>query len=243
MPIPDFQTLMLPFLEMASEKREYSSNDFLEPLAIKDNLTEEEKSEMLASGSQRIFHNRVHWAKAYLKMAGLIENTRRGFFKIIDRGLKTLEEKPAKITIKYLRRFPDFQTIKDPKKSPSTIEESAEEVMSKTPQEQIEQAFQTIDNALAQELLQKVKNCTWQFFEKLVIDLLLKMGYGGSKFEAGELIGKTGDEGIDGIVKEDRLGLDVIYIQAKKWDATIGRPEIQKFVGALAGQGAKREFL
>jgi len=241
MPIPDFQSLMLPFLEMANDKKEYSSNDFLEPLAVKFNLTENEKAEMLASGSQRIFHNRVHWAKAYLKMAGLIENTRRGFFKITDRGLKTLEESPSKITIKYLRQFPDFQTVKEPKINTSSIEDTTDEVINKTPQEQIEQAFQTIDNALGQDLLQKIKSCSWQFFEKLVIDLLLKMGYGGSKSEAAELIGKTGDEGIDGIIKEDRLGLDVIYIQAKKWDSTtIGRPEIQKFVGALAGQGAKK---
>jgi len=244
MPIPDFQTIMLPFLEMASDKREYSSNDFLEPLAAKYNLTDDEKSLMLASGTQRVFHNRVHWAKAYLKMAGLIDNTRRGFFRITDRGIQTLAERPERITIKYLKGFPDFQAAREPKKSLTvsgdTIDDSTEEIMNKTPQEQIEQAIDTIDNALGQDLLQKIKNCSWQFFEKLVIDLLLKMGYGGSKSEAGELRGKTGDEGIDGIIKEDRLGLDVIYIQAKKWDATIGRPEIQKFVGALAGQGAKK---
>jgi len=240
MAIPDFQSLMLPFLEMAKDKREYSSNDFLEPLAEKYNVTEEEKTIMLASGSQRVFHNRVHWAKAYLKMSGLIDNTRRGFFKITDRGLKVLEEKPEKITIKYLKRFPDFQLGRETKKSASISEDSTEEVMNTTPQEQIELAFQTIDNALGQDLLQKIKACSWRFFEQLVIDLLLKMGYGGSKSEAAALIGKTGDEGIDGIIKEDRLGLDGIYIQAKKWEITVGRPEIQKFVGALAGQGAKK---
>ena len=137
MAIPDFQTLMLPFLEMASDKIEHSSNDFREPLAIKYNLTEEEKAAMLASGSQRIFHNRVHWAKAYLKMSGLIESTRRGFFKISDRGLKILEEKPERITIKYLRRFPDFQAAREPKKDSLTpenvTEDPAEEVVTKTP--------------------------------------------------------------------------------------------------------------
>jgi restriction system protein len=241
MPIPDFQTLMLPFLKMANDKREYSSNDFLEPLAEMYNVTEEEKAQMLASGSQRIFHNRVHWAKAYLKMAGLIENTRRGYFRITDRGLNTLAENPQIINIKYLKRFPDFQIAKETKKDTVTAPEFAsEEIINTTPQEQIDQAIETINNSLGQDLLQKIKNCSWQFFEKLVIDLLLKMGYGGSKSEAAELIGKTGDEGIDGIIKEDRLGLDVIYIQAKKWDSTIGRPEIQKFVGALAGQGAKK---
>lgn len=241
MPIPDFQRLMLPFLEMAADKKEYSSNDFLEPLAEMFNVTEEEKAQMLASGSQRIFHNRVHWAKAYLKMAGLIENTRRGYFRITERGLQTLAERPGLINIKYLKRFPDFLTAKETKKDVGSVSElSPEEIISTTPQEQIEQGIATINNSLGQDLLQKIKNCSWQFFEKLVIDLLLKMGYGGSKSEAAELIGKTGDEGIDGIIKEDRLGLDVIYVQAKKWDSTIGRPEIQKFVGALAGQGAKK---
>lgn len=238
--IPDFQTLMLPFLKLAKDDKEHSSNDFLEPLSEQYQLTDNEKVSMLPSGSQRVFNNRVHWAKAYLKMASLIENTRRGFFRITARGLHTLSENPEKITIKYLRQFPDFQLIKENKKNVSILEESPDDGVIKTPQEQIELAFQTIDNALAQDLLQKIKNCSWQFFEKLVIDLLLKMGYGGSKTEAAELIGKPGDEGIDGIIKEDRLGLNVIYIQAKKWDSTIGRPEIQKFVGALAGQGAKK---
>jgi restriction system protein len=174
-------------------------------------------------------------------MAGLIENTRRGYFRITDRGLNTLAENPQIINIKYLKRFPDFQIAKETKKDTVTAPEFAsEEIINTTPQEQIDQAIETINNSLGQDLLQKIKNCSWQFFEKLVIDLLLKMGYGGSKSEAAELIGKTGDEGIDGIIKEDRLGLDVIYIQAKKWDSTIGRPEIQKFVGALAGQGAKK---
>lgn len=238
--IPDFQTLMLPFLKLAKDDKEYSSSDFLEPLAEQYKLTDDEKKTMLPSGAQRVFNNRVHWAKAYLKMAALIENTKRGFFRITERGLHTLSENPEKITIKYLKQFQDFQLIKENKKNISVSEEFPDDGVIKTPQEQIELAFQTINNALGQELLQKIKNCSWQFFEKLVIDLLLKMGYGGSKTEAAELIGKTGDEGIDGTIKEDRLGLDVIYIQAKKWDATIGRPEIQKFVGALAGQGAQK---
>ena len=240
MPIPDFQTLMLPFLTMARDNVEHSSNDFIGPLADMYQLTQEERSAMLASGTQRIFHNRVHWAKAYLKMAGLIENTRRGYFKISERGQQVLNEKPDKITIGYLKRFPDFQVVRERKKESISSEENFEDVVSQTPQEQIEHAFNTIDNALGQELLQKIKNCSWRFFEQLVVDLLLKMGYGGSKTEAASVIGRSGDEGIDGVIKEDRLGLDVIYVQAKKWDATIGRPEIQKFVGALAGQGAKK---
>jgi len=238
--IPDFQTLMLPLLKLSKDQNEHSTNEFIDILAEQFNVNEDEKVMMLASGSQRVFNNRVHWAKAYLKMAGLIENTRRGFFKITNTGLQTLEENLEKINIKYLKRFSDFQSVKDNQKEIQATEEN-DEVVVKTPQEQIESAILIINDALAQDLLQKVRSCTWQFFEKLVVDLLIKMGYGGSKKEAAELIGKTGDEGIDGIIKEDRLGLDVIYVQAKKWDTTtIGRPEIQKFVGALAGQGAKK---
>lgn len=239
--IPDFQTIMLPFLKLANDSKEHSTAEFLEILARQFDLTEEEKAMMLPSGTQRVFSNRVHWAKAYLKMGGLIENTRRGFLKITSRGLQTLQEKPEKINLQYLKRFSDYLNTRESWKSTNTIEENDTELTNKTPQEEIDSAFQTMNSALTQELLQKVKNCTWQFFEKLVIDLLLKMGYGGSRKEAGELKGKTGDEGIDGIIKEDRLGLGEIYIQAKKWDnTTIGRPEIQKFVGALAGHGAKK---
>jgi restriction system protein len=238
--IPDFQTLMLPFLKLAVDRKEHSTTEFIEILAKQFQLTEEEKSSMLASGSQRVFNNRVHWAKAYLKMAELIENTRRGYFMITKRGLDTLKENPEKLNLQYLKRFPEYMNTRENWKSSNHVEENNTEPTLKTPQEEIESAIQTINNSLSQELLQKIKNCTWQFFEKLVIDLLLSMGYGGSKKEAAELKGKTGDEGIDGIIKEDRLGLDVIYIQAKKWDTTVGRPEIQKFVGALAGQGAKK---
>ncbi len=238
--IPDFQTLMLPFLKLAIDQQEHSTTEFIERRASQFHLSDAEKETMLPSGSQRIFNNRVHWAKAYLKMAGLIENTKRGYFKITDNGITTLKENPPKINLQYLKKFPEYIATRENWKSNNTIEENNGEVIIRTPQEEIESAIQTINNSLSQELLQKVKNCTWQFFEKLVIDLLLIMGYGGSKKEAAELRGKTGDEGIDGIINEDRLGLDVIYIQAKKWETTIGRPEIQKFVGALAGQGAKK---
>jgi restriction system protein len=239
--IPEFQLIMLPLLKLSSDQQEHSTKDFLDILGKQFGVTEEEKLAMLASGSQRIWNNRVHWARAYLKMAGLVENTKRGYFRITQRGLDTLKENPEIINIKYLKKFPDFLAIKENKKDISEKQDFEESTVT-TPQEQIDSAFQTINNALAQELLQKVNNCSWQFFEKLVIDLLLKMGYGGSKNEAAELIGKTGDEGIDGIIKEDRLGLGVIYVQAKQWKTatTIGRPEIQKFVGALAGQGAKK---
>jgi restriction system protein len=240
MAIPDFQTLMLPLLSIAGDGQEHLTSDCLEILSTQFGITEKERAEMLPSGGQPVFKNRVHWAKAYLKMSGLITNTRRGSFKITDRGLKTLSEKPAKINLQYLKQFEDYLEQRESWKSNSQAEEPEASVDHSTPREKLESSFQQIKNALASDLLEKVKNCSWQFFEQLVVDLLVKMGYGGTRKDASEVIRKTGDEGIDGIIKEDKLGLDTIYVQAKKWEGSVGRPEIQKFVGALAGQGAKK---
>ena len=191
---------------------------------------------------QTIFVNRVAWAKVYLQHAGLLDSNRRGYFQISDRGREVLRENLKKITIKYLERFPELLEFragdkdKKPKKAP--ISESDDE--GQTPDELLESAYQRLRADLVAALLGRLRSCSPQFFERLVVEVLLKMGYGGARKEAGEVTGSSGDEGIDGIINEDRLGLDVIYLQAKRWQGTVGRPEIQKFVGALHGKRAKK---
>ena len=242
MPIPDYQSIMLPLLKLVSDKKEYSFRFIVDELAEQFNVTDEERKELLPSGQQQIFNNRVGWARTYLKKAGLLESPKRAAILITGRGLDVLSKKPSEINVKYLQQFPEFvefQTIrKENDKEPETIDVNVEQ----TPEESLENAYQSLRKSLASDLLNTVMQLSPSFFEKLVVDLLVKMGYGGSIKDAGKAIGKTGDEGIDGIIKEDKLGLDIIYIQAKKWGSgsVVGRPEIQKFVGALAGQGAKK---
>lgn len=239
--IPGFQKFMLPLLKFASDKKEHSTNEALEHIASEFNLTEEQQNEMLPSGNQKVFSNRVFWAKSYLKMAGLIENTKRAHFKITERGLLTLKENLEEINIRYLKKFPDYLELSESWRKGTSSNDKEEEIqIPQTPEELLESSYQDIRKSLAQEILSKIKLCSPAFFEKLVVELLVKMGYGGSRSDAGKAIGKSGDEGIDGIIKEDKLGLDIIYIQAKRWENIVGRPEIQKFVGALAGQGAKK---
>lgn len=242
MTIPDFQSLMLPLLTFLADGQEHSTKDSLNYLADKFSLTEEQRQEMLPSRNQTIFYNRVTWAKAHLKMAALVENTKRGSFKITSNGLELLKQNPTIINLKFLRQIPAYiETAEGWRNNSSETEISEiETAETKTPEEILESGYLNIRKTLAQELLSKVKTCSPLFFENLVVELLVKMGYGGSLKDAGKAIGKSGDEGIDGIIKEDKLGLDVIYIQAKRWEGSVGRPEIQKFVGALAGQGAKK---
>lgn len=237
MPIPDFQTIMLPLLKFLGDEKEHSLRDTIEHLVNEFNLNEVERKELLPSGQQARFDNRLSWARTYLKKAGLIESAKEGYFRITKRGLDILKENPERINMKYLERYSEFVEFRKGKK-----EEKGEDVKIEdaTPEEVIESASQGLKDNLATELLQNVKNCSPAFFERLVIDLLIKMGYGGTRKDAGQAIGKSGDEGIDGIIKEDRLGLDVLYIQAKRWGNPVSRPEIQKFVGALQGQKAKK---
>lgn len=212
-----------------------------ERLASEFNLSEEERAQLIPSGRQPVFYNRVAWAKVYLQQAGLLTSPRRGCFQISERGQQVLANKPERITIKFLETFPEFVESRSSKRGKTkAIEEGGENGDHETPEERLEDAYQRVRNGLASELLNHVKNCSAQFFERLVVELLVKMGYGGSRKEAGQAIGRSGDEGIDGIISEDRLGLDVIYIQAKKWEGTVGRPEIQKFVGALHGKRARK---
>lgn len=239
MVIPKYEELMLPLLEFAKDGKVHQVREAYEYLAEKFGLTDKERKELLLSGTQSLFENRVGWARTYLVKAGLLESKKRGYFNITERGLDVLKEGLKEINSEYLKRYSEFMNFLKSVKTSVNATPSKDESES-TPFEIIEGNFQLLRKNLANELLQKIKESSPGFFEKLVIDLLVKMGYGGTRKDAAKVIGKSGDGGIDGIINEDRLGLDVIYIQAKKWEATISRPEIQKFVGALEGQKAKK---
>ena len=241
MPIPDYQTLMLPLLKLAGDRKEHSLREATNSLATEFNLIQEEKERLLASGRKPIFYDRVGWAKTYMGQAKLLESTRRGFFRITERGIKILNQNPEKISDKTLFQFPEFQEFQ--KRKSQKVDKTVIEINNQkqdTPEESLETAYQTVRNALATEILEKVKSCSPSFFERLVVELLVAMGYGGTLQDAGKAVGKSGDGGIDGIIKEDRLGLDIIYLQAKRWEGIVGRPEIHKFAGALQGQRARK---
>jgi len=242
MTIPDFQTIMLPLLKIAEDGKEHYIHDAVEELAQFFELTEEEKTKLLSSGQQPIFYNRVGWARTYLKKARILEDPRRGYFQITSRGKEILESNPSRIDMKFLRQYPEYIEFREKPKISSPTNGGEETIEELTPEETLEEAYQKIREDLANELLDYVIKSTPGFFEKLVVELLVNMGYGGSRRDAARAVGKSGDEGIDGIIDEDRLGLDNIYIQAKRWngDNSVGRPEIQKFVGALQGQRAKK---
>jgi restriction system protein len=240
--IPDYQSIMLPLLKVVSDRQEYTVRDIIEKLSEQFGLTDEERKELLPSGQQAVFDNRVGWARTYMKKAGLLETPRRATVVITQRGLDVLAQNPQEINARFLRQFPEFVEFQTTKRDRSEEEPSTDQVTTETPEENLETAYQNIRRSLAHELLNKVIGLHFAFFEKLVVELVVKMGYGGSIKDAGKAVGKSGDEGIDGTIKEDKLGLDIIYIQAKRWQPKniVGRPEIQKFVGALAGQGARK---
>jgi restriction system protein len=242
--IPDYQKLMLPLLKLLSDSNEHKYRDLIEKLAIEFQITDDERKELLASGNQAIFDNRVGWAKTYLKKAGLIESPQRAIFKITEIGHDTLAKNLDNIDAKYLKQFPSFLEFQNASRNDNeTVEElNTDSANEQTPEESLDKAYQRIRKSLSSELINRVVDLSPSFFERLVVDLLVKMGYGGSIKDAGKALGKSGDEGIDGTIKEDKLGLDIIYIQAKRWKPgnVVGRPELQKFVGALAGQGAKK---
>ena len=238
MAIPDFQSIMLPLLKVASDGRVRSSAELREQLAAQFRLTDEEQAELLPSRRAPLFANRVACACFYLQKAGLLQRPKRGHYEITQQGREVLKDPPLRVDIKFLQRFPEFTEFQTKSKAKEETEKGEEK--SETPEEPLEGAYEQLRAQLTQELLVEVKGCSAHFFERLVVDLLVKMGYGGSRQDAGQAVGKVGDEGIDGMIKEDRLGLDVIYLQAKKWEGTIGRPEIQKFVGALHGKHAKK---
>ncbi|MGD8751253.1 MAG: restriction endonuclease [Anaerolineales bacterium] len=242
MAIPDFQSIMLPLLELSSDGETHYIHDAVNRLAEEFGLSDEEQAKLLPSGQQPVFYNRVGWARTYLKKAGLLEDPKRGYFRITERGREVLAENPQRIDMKYLRQFPEYIEFRETVREATDEDVHEEDFEELTPEEALENAYQRIRKDLSEELLLYVLGSTPGFFEKLVVELLVKMGYGGSQRDAARAVGKRGDEGIDGIIDEDRLGLDTIYIQAKKWkkSSSVGRPEIQKFVGALHGQRAKK---
>ena len=240
MTIPDYQSIMLPLLRFVENGNEYSIRAAIDGLSEKFGLTDSEKHELLPSGQQPRFDNRVAWARSYMTKAALLESTRRGHFRITERGKEVLAKNPSAINVQFLRQFPEFVQFRAKHREREETAETTETETIQTPGELLDAAYQKLREDLSAEILKSVKECPPSFFERLVIDVLVNMGYGGSRKEAGKAVGRSGDEGIDGIINEDRLGLDVIYIQAKRWQAKIGRPEIQKLAGALQGRRAKK---
>jgi restriction system protein len=243
MPIPDYQTIMLPILRLASDGQEHRFRDAVERLATEFAITDEERAQLLPSGTAPLFDNRVGWARTYLKQAGLLRSAKRGTFQITERGRQLLAKNPKQIDAGLLDQYEEFRAFRSRRRErteTNVTPQEPEPITDQTPEDALAAAYVKLRKNLEAELLEQVKTASPAFFERLVIDLLVSMGYGGSRQDAGRAIGRSGDGGIDGIIKEDRLGLDVIYVQAKRWDATVGRPEIQKFAGALQGQRANK---
>ncbi len=235
---------MLPLLAFAADGNEHSLREATQAVADEFGLDDGQRTQLLVSGRKPVIDDRVGWARTYLGQAGLLHSTRRGHFQISERGRKFLATKPDVLNDQVLKQFPEFVEFiaRKSRKKVSTAAPDLEFSSSSdsTPEESLEDSFQTIRNRLGAELLEQVKLCSPKFFERLVVELLVKMGYGGTLEDAGQAIGKSGDEGIDGIIKEDRLGLDVIYLQAKRWESNVGRPELQAFAGALLGKQANK---
>jgi len=236
MAVPDFQSFFKPLLDFAADGKEHSMQEARDAIAKVMSLPEEDMKEMLSSGIQTKFDNRVAWAKSYFVQAKVLEAPRRGHFRITQRGLELHKKGHKRIDVKILNQYPEFVEFH---KARAPKEEEPEPT-TETPEEALQTAYESIRRDLAGQILERIAANSPQFFERLVVDLLVAMGYGGSRADAGKSIGSSGDEGVDGIIKEDRLGLDVVYLQAKRWDGTVGRPEVQKFVGALHGKRAKK---
>ncbi len=242
--IPDFQTLMRPLLELHADGSEHVNRDLVNTLAVQFALTEEERREMLPSGRAKTFDNRVGWAKTYISNAELIAAPRRGISVISEKGRRLLNEHDGPINLRVLAEWGAARPAKDRKRTdlspveqPNLVDVSQS---SETPEEALENAYQKIRSDVEQEMIARILANPPDFMERVIVDLIVKMGYGGNRKDAGEAIGRSGDEGIDGIIKEDPLGLDIIYLQAKRYEGTVGRPDVQKFAGALQGQRAKK---
>lgn len=246
MAVPDYQSLMLPILRFAGEQAgETTCAAAMEAISEKLNLSEDDLRQMLPSGTQSTITNRVSWAVVYMKKAGLLKSTRRGYFRITERGLSVLKTNPSRLGLADLDKYEEFKAFKTRRAtkafSSRISSETDDDTTTSTPSEQLEAGYQSVREDLSDDLLEKLKQVSPAFFERIVVELLVKMGYGGSLVDAGKAIGRSGDGGIDGIIKEDKLGLDVIYIQAKRWDNnSVGRPEVQQFAGALQGQRANK---
>jgi restriction system protein len=251
MPIPDYQSLMRPVLVVLSDGKERHLRDVRSLVASALQLSDADLAQMIPSGRQSMFANRTNWAHVYLKQAGLLQTVRRGVYQITDRGRQALGERTESINNEYLRRYPEFLAFIDRIYTPGSGDETASEATaapassgaaSQTPDEQAREGYRRARSGVAAELLDRMRRVSPAFFEQLVVDLLVAMDYGGSHADAAAVIGRSGDGGIDGIIKEDKLGLENIYVQAKRWKegSTVGRPDIQQFAGALQGQKARK---
>ena len=246
MPIPTHEEAMLPALRTLADGQPRHRRKLAEIMADHFALTEDDRAKMLPSGKQPVFWSRSGWALSYLKQAGLVRTPKRGIYEITPRGREVLATNPAQLDNDFLDQFPEFREFRargndgsqDETSATAAAPSAAAEVAA--PDEALDAAYKRLRTSVEAELLDTVKSVAPAFFEQLVVDLLVRMGYGGSREEAAKAVGRSGDGGIDGVIDEDRLGLDVIYVQAKRWDSSVGRPEIQKFAGALQGQRARK---
>ncbi len=239
--IPKYDEMILPILKIIADGKEYNNSQIEDGLSKVYYLTDENRKAKHKSGV-RIIYDRISWAKSYMKQAKLIEVPKRGIFTISARGLEVLKDDVDLVDREYLMRYPEFREFLNKSKKDNSIKDSTEGTDKEdTPLETIEKSMKELNASLVEDVLEKLKNIDFFKFEDIVLSLLIKMGYGGSKEEAKQSTNKTHDDGIDGIINEDRLGLDNIYIQAKRWkDTVVSRPEIQKFSGALDTPGAMK---
>jgi restriction system protein len=244
--IPDFQSMMLPLLQAISDGNDHTNREVADTLTKMLELTEADRERMLPSGQQTLYVNRLAWVKAHLKKAGLVDSPARGYLRITEQGKQVLSRKPDKINLRFLTQFPSYDWHKYVPVSERKKPEPDEMVPADdtdTPEELLESSYETLREQLASDLLEKTRGCSPAFFERLVVRLLVAMGYGGSLADAGQAIGRTGDGGIDGLIKEDKLGLDVVCVQAKRWEGSVGRPVVQAFAGSMEGFRARKGVL
>ncbi len=243
MGIPDFQSAMLPILRLLADGEEHRSAAYLSSIADACGVTVEERRILIPSGRQPLYINRIAWAVTHLGKAGLVERTGRGRILITDRGREALAANPSRIDAAYLKRYPEYVEFRRGSLPAVTVDGHDAPEPAQTPDELLDASYQTIRQSLALDLLERIKRAPPVFFERVVVDLLVAMGYGGSQQDAAQAVGGTGDDGIDGIIKEDKLGLDFVYVQAKRWNGPVGRPTVQAFAGSLEGQRARKGVL
>lgn len=243
LPVPDYQSLMLPLLQALSDGIEHDMTETTESLAREFRLTTDDRRQLLPSGRQPTFENRVGWARTYMKKAGLLESTARGKIRITQRGLDVLKTNPPRIDVRLLAQFPEFVQFRAAGRDEGEGKETGKKEEPATLEETLETSHAALTSILAADLLDRLKKCSPEFFEHVVVDLLVQMGYGGSLKSAGKAIGQSRDGGVDGVINEDKLGLDVVYIQAKRWEEAVGRPVVQAFAGSLEGLKARKGVL
>jgi restriction system protein len=242
MPVPSYKLLMLPLMQLVADGQEHSAREAIELLGDHLGVSEEDRREMLPSGVTLRFASRVGWARTYLTKAGLLETIGEGRFRVTPRGQQVLSSRPTAIDARFLRQFAEFREFQG-RQSTTGVQADADEGPKEPPQETMEGIHLSMRRELADDLLKRIKACSPRFFEQLVVDLLVAMGYGGSRKDAGQAVGQIGDGGIDGVIKEDKLGLDNVCVQAKRWEAVVGRPIVQGFAGSLEGRRARKGVL